>query len=56
MHQTAHFKKTKGFFTKKENKKQQGLGFKNVQKLVESNRGILVLQAEEGCFVAEVVF
>lgn len=49
-------KKTKGFFTKKENKKQHGLGLKNVQKLVESNRGILRLQAEEGRFVAEVVF
>lgn len=49
-------KKTKGFFTKKKDKKQHGLGLKNVQKLVESNRGILRLQAEEGRFVAEVVF
>ena len=49
-------KQTRGFFTKKENKKQHGLGLKNVQKLVENNKGILRLQAEEGRFVAEVVF
>lgn len=48
-------KKSKGFFTKKENKKQHGFGLKNVQKLVESSGGILRLEADGEKFTAEVV-
>lgn len=48
-------KKMRGFFTKKQDKKQHGYGLKNVQKLVECSGGILRLEAEAETFTAEVV-
>ena len=49
-------KKSRVFFTKKENKKQHGFGLKNVQKLVEENHGNMKLKAEEERFMAELIF
>ena len=51
-----HDKKSKAFFTKKENKKNHGFGLKNVQKLVEENHGNMKLRAEEERFIAELIF
>lgn len=48
-------KKTKGFISRKPDKKQHGFGLKNVQKLVESSGGILRLEAEGEVFKAEVL-
>ena len=48
-------KKTKGFISRKPDKKQHGFGLKNVQKLVESSGGILRLEAEGEVFTAEVL-
>ncbi|MBR6615645.1 MAG: GHKL domain-containing protein [Lachnospiraceae bacterium] len=47
---------TKNFFTTKKNKDHHGYGLKNVEKLVDENRGILRLQSEGDRFLAEAVF
>ncbi len=47
---------TKNFFTTKKNKDHHGYGLKNVEKLVDENRGILRLKSEGDRFLAEAVF